>query len=63
MSDPDNRQPAATQQFVSPDSKVMTDGYRRAITDQMVKQGADRTEAEAFTRALNDAQREWENKR
>jgi len=29
----------------------------------MVGQGADRSEAEAFTRALNQAQREWEANR
>lgn len=60
---PENMKPASTQQFISPDSKVMTEEYRRAVTDQVVKQGSDRTEAEAFTKTLNDAQREWENKR
>lgn len=45
---------------VSPDSEVMTEEYRRDITDQMVLQGADPAEAEVFTKTLNDLQREWE---
>ena len=49
--------PASMQQFISPESKVMTEEYRRAVTDQMVTKGADRTEAEAFTRTLNDCNR------
>ncbi len=43
-------------------SQVMTESHRQATVDHMVGQGADRSEAEAFTRALNDAQREWESK-
>lgn len=54
---------ARPEDFVSPDSKVMTEGYRRAVTDQMERQGVDRTDAEAFTKALNDAQRDWERRR
>lgn len=42
------------------DSQVMSESHRQATVDHMVGQGADRAEAEAFTRALNDAQREWE---
>ena len=41
-------------------SQVMSESHRQATVDHMVGQGADRAEAEAFTRALNDAQREWE---
>ena len=41
-------------------SQVMSESHRQATVDHMVGQGADRSEAEAFTRALNDAQREWE---
>tara|TARA_R110002020_G_C16220207_1_gene767600 strand:- start:325 stop:534 length:210 start_codon:yes stop_codon:yes gene_type:complete len=33
---------------------------RRGVTDQMIEQGADPTEAEAFTSELYKAQREWE---
>lgn len=52
-----------TRQFVAPGSNVMTEEYRRGVTDQMVKQGADRVEAEAFTKTLNDLQRGWERKK
>jgi hypothetical protein len=48
------------QKFEQPNSQVMTEPYRQAVTDHMVKQGSDRTEADAFTKALNDAQRDWE---
>lgn len=44
----------------SSSSEVMTESERNWVVDHMVGQGADRTEADAFTRALNDAQREWE---
>jgi|TARA_R100001230_G_C5527181_1_gene62356 hypothetical protein len=44
----------------SSSSEVMTESERNWVVDDMVRQGADRTEADAFTRALNDAQREWE---
>tara|TARA_R100000005_G_C4895775_1_gene140336 strand:+ start:162 stop:398 length:237 start_codon:yes stop_codon:yes gene_type:complete len=41
-------------------SQVMTEGQRSAVVDNMVGQGASREDADAFTKALNDAQREWE---
>jgi hypothetical protein len=45
------------------DSEVMSESHRSDVVDHMVGQGADRAEAEAFTKALNDAQRDWENNR
>ena len=45
----------------SSSSDVMSESERQAIVDGMVGQGVDRTEADAFTRALNDAQREFES--
>jgi len=62
-SSPEATKPPTTEQFVAPGSQVMTEEYRRAVTDEMVRQGADPTEAEAFTRALNEAQSEWEGNR
>lgn len=44
----------------SSSSQVMTEGQRGAVVDHMVGQGASREDADAFTKALNDAQREWE---
>ena len=44
----------------SSSSEVMTESERDWVVDHMVGQGADRTEADAFTRALNEAQRQWE---
>ena len=38
-----------------------SEGTRNAIVDGMVERGSDRIEADAFTRALNDAQRKWES--
>lgn len=43
-------------------SEVMNEKDRGFVVDHMVGQGASRDEAEAFTRALNEAQREWEAK-
>ena len=37
-----------------------SESYRRDVTDEMVRQGSDPTEAEAFTSELFKAQREWE---
>ena len=51
------------EKFVAPSSEVMTEEYRRAVTREMVKEGADPAEAEAFTKALNDAQRNWERRK
>ena len=49
--------------FSSPKgSEVMPEERRQQVVDHMVGQGASRDEADAFTRALNDAQREWEAK-
>ena len=45
----------------SSSSKVMTEGQRGAVVDHMVGQGASREDADAFTKALNEAQRDWEN--
>jgi len=47
----------------SSSSQVMSESHRSNVVDHMVGQGADRSEAEAFTRALNQAQREWEANR
>ena len=44
----------------SSSSDVMSESRRSDVVDHMVGQGADRAEADAFTRALNDAQREFE---
>ena len=38
-----------------------SESNRRAITDKMIENGSDPTEAEAFTSELFKAQREWEN--
>ena len=35
---------------------------RRRVTDKMIEQGSDPTDAEAFTSELYKAQREWEAK-
>lgn len=43
-------------------SEVMSEKDRSFVVDHMVGQGANRDEAEAFTRALNEAQKEWEAK-
>ncbi len=43
-------------------AEVMPEGERKQVVDHMVGQGASRDEADAFTRALNEAQREWEAK-
>jgi hypothetical protein len=37
-----------------------SESYRRDVTDEMIKQGSDPTDAEAFTSELFKAQREWE---
>ena len=37
-----------------------SESYRRDVTDKMIEQGSDPTEAEAFTSELFKAQREWE---
>ena len=37
-----------------------SEGYRRDVTDKMIEQGSDPTEAEASTSELFKAQREWE---
>ena len=37
-----------------------SESYRRDVTDEMINQGSDPTEAEAFTSELFKAQREWE---
>jgi hypothetical protein len=37
-----------------------SESYRRDVTDEMIKQGSDPAEAEAFTSELFKAQREWE---
>jgi len=52
-----------TESYTPPtrtNSDVMSESDRSFVVDHMVGQGADRSEAEAFTKALNDAQREWE---
>lgn len=40
-----------------------SESARRKVTDQMVRQGSDAVEAEAFTKELYKAQREWEQNR
>ena len=45
----------------SSSSQVMSEGQRSAVVDNMVGQGATREDADAFTKALNEAQRDWEN--
>lgn len=40
-----------------------SESNRRAITDKMIENGSNPTEAEAFTSELFKAQREWENKK
>lgn len=55
--------PSNIKKYVLSGSKVMTEEYRRAVTNQMIKQGTDPVEADATTKALNDAQREWEHSR
>lgn len=40
-----------------------SESARRKVTDQMVRQGSDAVEAEAFTKELYKAQREWERNR
>ena len=37
-----------------------SESYRRDVTDKMIEQGSDPTEADAFTSELFKAQREWE---
>jgi len=37
-----------------------SESYRRDVTDEMIRQGSDPAEAEAFTSELFKAQREWE---
>ena len=37
-----------------------SESHRRDVTDKMIEQGSDPTEAEAFTSELFKAQREWE---
>jgi len=37
-----------------------SESHRRDVTDRMIEQGSDPTEAEAFTSELFKAQREWE---
>lgn len=46
-----------------PTTEVMSESHRQDVVDQMVRQGADRTEADAFTRTLNELQREHEASR
>jgi uncharacterized lipoprotein YajG len=50
----------STYSAPSRQSEVMSEGQRSAVVDHMVGQGASRSDADAFTRALNEAQREWE---
>ena len=40
-----------------------SESHRRDVTDKMIEQGSDPTEAEAFTSELFKAQREWEANR
>ena len=54
---------SGTTSTYTSDSQVMSESHRSDVVDHMVGQGANRAEAEAFTRALNDAQRDWENNR
>jgi len=57
--------PTTVPPTMSPPSRyteVMSESMRRGVTNEMIKRGADPVEADAFTRALNDAQREWEAK-
>ena len=41
----------------------MSESHRSDVVDHMVGQGASRSDAEAFTRALNEAQRDYEANR
>ncbi len=41
-------------------SDVMSESHRSDVVDHMVGQGASRSDADAFTKALNEAQREYE---
>lgn len=55
----------SSSDYSSSSSGTLSDGntsesYRRDVTDEMIKQGSDPTEAEAFTSELFKAQREWE---
>lgn len=40
-----------------------SESARRKVTDEMVRRGSDAVEAEAFTKELYKAQREWERNR
>jgi hypothetical protein len=44
----------------SSSSDVMSDSHRSNVVDHMVGQGASRSDADAFTKALNEAQRDYE---
>ncbi len=44
-------------------SDVMSESKRSDVVDHMVGQGASRSDADAFTKALNEAQRDYEANR
>jgi hypothetical protein len=46
----------------TPDELDTSEESRRRVTDKMIEDGSDPTDAEAFTSELYKAQREWEAK-
>jgi len=49
-------------QFVSPGSQVMTEQFRREMSDRIVRRGYSREEADAFTNTLNEEQQKFESR-